>query len=48
MAEPPNAPSVSFADSSPALRWSISALGSSTAKRGRWLAEGETEGAFGA
>jgi hypothetical protein len=35
--ETPNAPSVGFADSSPASRWSILALRSSTAKRGRWI-----------
>ena len=43
-----NAPSVGFADSSPALRWSILALRSSTAQRGRWIGAvgAETEGAF--
>jgi hypothetical protein len=39
-----NAPSVGFADSSPAAQGSISR--SSTATRGRWIVEGETEGAF--
>jgi len=43
-----NAPSVSFADSSPASRWSILRPRSSTAKRGRWIGaqRAETEGAF--
>src|SRR5207302_1162324 len=31
----------------PRKRWSILALRSSTAQRGRWLAAGETEGALG-
>ena len=45
-----NAPSVGFADSSPAVRGSILAPRSSTAQRGRWIGaeRAETEGAFGA
>jgi hypothetical protein len=35
-----NAPSLGFADSSPAARWSILALRSSTAQRRRWIARG--------
>ena len=43
-----NAPSVGFADSSPAPRWSIYAFSRSTAERGRWIGAGrvETERAF--
>ena len=39
-----NAPSVRFADSSPALRWSTFARSSSTAQRGRWIGAKRRDG----